>query len=450
MTLLPRFRLNHQSAYQGAVAVFLVSLSLWAGNTLAAAPHAAIAVLAVAEQAPAKPPIVVAPDVTPLIGLLCSALLTLPAILKCATATLASFKDLMATLTVFVATCRGRAVPVDTSRGRTSPPSSADTPPPAVQPSVRDNHEIRIFEILDHIQKNRSAFARQALIGPLAFSPRSQPSVPNRGDRRPPRFPPPHLPSSHPRCLMSSTNPHLGDCFAVLPTLADQSIDLILTDPPYGTTACRWDKLPDLARLWAEWRRVLAPGGAVVCTACQPFTTAIINGNPRWFRYSLVWAKGRTTGFLDANRKPLRAHEDVLVFAPKATAYNPQFTVGTPYTVKHKRRAIETLGDKAVLRRDWTTVNSGRRYPTTILDIPDPSRRGKIHPTQKPVALFEWLLFDLQQPGRRRPRPVHGIGHDGPGLPASRSPVRGDRAGSGFTTPRLAGAWPRLKRSGPR
>lgn len=188
-----------------------------------------------------------------------------------------------------------------------------------------------------------------------------------------------------------------GDCLEVLPTLPDSSVNLIYVDLPYGCTACHWDHPIPLGPLWREYRRLLAPGGAVVLTATMRFAVELINSNPKWFRYDLVWSKVAVTGFLDANRKPLRAHEHILVFAPKMPAYNPQMTPGDPYSITRHADRSEVYGQ----HRRRTTVNAGVRYPTSVLTISNgnSARKKKEHPTQKPDPLNDWIIRTFTSEG---------------------------------------------------
>jgi site-specific DNA-methyltransferase (adenine-specific) len=193
----------------------------------------------------------------------------------------------------------------------------------------------------------------------------------------------------------------LGDCLALMSQLEPGSVDLVLADLPYGTTACRWDSVIPFGPLWAHYRRLLKPDGAVVLTACQPFSTKLINSNPKWFRYELVWDKVSTTGFLDANRRPMRRHELVLVFSPKAPPYRPQFEPGEPYRTTRKGKAIEVLGNKKATLQDRETVNLGRRYPTSIIRFSNSTFAvgRKVHPTQKPLALMDYLVRTFSDAG---------------------------------------------------
>jgi site-specific DNA-methyltransferase (adenine-specific) len=116
----------------------------------------------------------------------------------------------------------------------------------------------------------------------------------------------------------------LGDCLEILPTIPDASVDLILTDLPYGVTRCRWDQIIPLEPLWAQYKRIIKPRGSVVLTATQPFTSMLVMSNRDWFRYEWIWEKTVGTGFLDAKRKPLRCHESVCVFYGNQPTYHPQ------------------------------------------------------------------------------------------------------------------------------
>lgn len=184
-----------------------------------------------------------------------------------------------------------------------------------------------------------------------------------------------------------------GDCLTEMPKLAAGSIDLVLTDPPYGTTQCKWDAVIPFEPMWREVRRVLKKNGAAVFTASQPFTSALVMSNVREFKYPIEWNKVLPRGHLNAKKQPLRVHEDVLVFSAGVCLYNPQKTGG------HKRKVARTKYQKeggvdqvyGSENRD-TTYDSTERYPTSIITISTADQSGKVHPTQKPVALMEYLI----------------------------------------------------------
>lgn len=186
-----------------------------------------------------------------------------------------------------------------------------------------------------------------------------------------------------------------GDCLELMGRIPDGSVDLIAADLPYGTTACKWDTVIPFGPLWSHYRRIIMPrGGVIVLTAAQPFASALVMSNPRWFRYEDIWAKTTPTGFLDANRKPMRRHENILVFSPIGSrTFNPQMTEGPPYKVKN---GPQTQVYGKFERK--TCDNPGLRYPTSIVQAANARIRGG-HPTQKPVALFEYLIRTHSNPG---------------------------------------------------
>lgn len=174
--------------------------------------------------------------------------------------------------------------------------------------------------------------------------------------------------------------------------IPDGSIDLILTDPPYGVTDCAWDVKPDLGFMWREFNRILKENGAAILTATQPFATDVINANRKGFRYDLVWAKSNPVGFLNSRRMPLRQHELVLVFYRRLPTYHPQITPreGAIRRMSHARTGRVSRG---VYRTH--AVSSGPdigRYPTSLLSYAKEGAGPDRHPTQKPVSLFEYLI----------------------------------------------------------
>jgi site-specific DNA-methyltransferase (adenine-specific) len=196
--------------------------------------------------------------------------------------------------------------------------------------------------------------------------------------------------------MTDTINLHLGDCLDLLPSIPDQSIDLILCDLPYGTTRNKWDSVIPLDRLWAEYRRISS--GAIVLFAAQPFTSALVMSNPDWFRYDLVWRKNKASGHLNAKKLPLRAHESVLVFYEELVTYNPQMTGGhRPMNAYYTAHNGSNYGDGKAMAGGGSTD----RYPNSVLDWPvlnndDPERT---HPTQKPVGMCEWLIRTYSNEG---------------------------------------------------
>lgn len=207
-----------------------------------------------------------------------------------------------------------------------------------------------------------------------------------------------------------------GDCFDILPTLDAGSVDAVIMDMPYGTTNLPWDHKIDLARLWELIKYVLKPGGVTAAFSQQPFSTDLINSNRAWFRYELIWRKTAPVGFLDANRRPMRVHENILVFCENyrrsndgkraAMTYNPQMTVGSPYKRRGgTNRAAHYSYSGATKDRE----NTGTRFPVDVLDF---ANRGgpAYHPTQKPVDLMEWLVRTYTREGELVVDPFAGAG----------------------------------------
>lgn len=183
-------------------------------------------------------------------------------------------------------------------------------------------------------------------------------------------------------------NLYQGDCLEEMGKVADHSIDMIFTDLPYGTTHNVWDKRISLEELWKQYKRVLKSGGVVLLFSQQPFTTDLVNSNRKWFRYEWVWQKSRPVGFLNANRMPLRFHENIVVFYEHLPTYNPQKTPGKPYTSKGARYTTNYRPFKPIP----TTNRDGMRYPRDVVTFSSGNNIGKIHPTEKPVDLLEYMI----------------------------------------------------------
>jgi site-specific DNA-methyltransferase (adenine-specific) len=177
-----------------------------------------------------------------------------------------------------------------------------------------------------------------------------------------------------------------GECLEEMAKLPDQSVDAIITDPPYGTTNCSWDVVIPFPEMWEQLKRIIKPRGAIVLFGSQPFTSALIMSNVKMFREEVVWLKSNGGTFLNANRKHLKRHESIVLFADGQNIYNPQMTWGEPYRATSSA-AGETTQDQTVA--GWETINDGSRYPVSY--IYKSSQTGH-HPTQKPVKLMEYLI----------------------------------------------------------
>ena len=185
----------------------------------------------------------------------------------------------------------------------------------------------------------------------------------------------------------------LGECLENMRVLPDNSVDMILCDLPYGTTACKWDTVIPFEPLWAAYRRIAKKNAAIVLTASQPFTSALVMSNPRMFRYEWIWKKPYGSGHLNAKKQPMRNHENILLFSKNPTKYNPQITFGAkPYksTPTINGTISNTYGKQIAAHSE---NKDGSRYPTSIQEFQSvDNRHGKLHPTQKPVALMEYLI----------------------------------------------------------
>lgn len=189
---------------------------------------------------------------------------------------------------------------------------------------------------------------------------------------------------------------HEGDCLEKMKLIPDGSVDMVMCDLPYGTTACKWDSVIPFAPLWEAYKRVCKPNAAIVLTASQPFTSALVMSNPDWFRYCLVWDKKGTTGFQTAKIMPLRRHEDIVIFYKTKPIYNPSMEErGKPRKKGGSKTDNGCYGD---LRSSESFNNT--YYPTSILDVSNASKSGLEHPTQKPVALMEYLIRTYTNEGQ--------------------------------------------------
>jgi site-specific DNA-methyltransferase (adenine-specific) len=181
-----------------------------------------------------------------------------------------------------------------------------------------------------------------------------------------------------------------GDCLEKMKEIADGSVDMVMCDLPYGTTQNKWDSVIPLEPLWREYRRVCKSSAAIVMTAQTMFSAQLMITNKNEHRYNLVWEKSKAGGFLNAKRMPLQAHEDILVFYRLLPTYNPQMEQGKPYT----KKAVSNGDGKnygKFNRKGKIAINVGIRYPRSVLRFSN-DNHGSVHPTQKPVALMEYLI----------------------------------------------------------
>ena len=186
------------------------------------------------------------------------------------------------------------------------------------------------------------------------------------------------------------------DCLEGMKRIPDKSVDMILCDLPYGTTACKWDTIIPFEPLWEQYERVIKDNGAIVLTASQPFTSALIMSNPKMFKYEWIWDKVRGVGFQVAKYRPMMRHESVLVFGKGRVNYYP---IMEERDVVKKSKCY-TASDSSPLKYNDNEVRVyTHKNPTSIQVFSNASQKGKVHPTQKPVALFEYLINTYTREG---------------------------------------------------
>lgn len=189
-----------------------------------------------------------------------------------------------------------------------------------------------------------------------------------------------------------------GDCLQGLASLPDNSVDMVCCDLPYGTTLCKWDTPIDLTALWSHYCRVVKPRGAITLFAQTPFAQVLGCSNLPWLRYEIIWEKVHASGHLTAKRCPMRAHENILVFYRKPPTYNPQKTTGHRRSTGGPRvKTSDNVYGKRTQRA--RSYDSDERYPRSVQVFAHDDKHAAVHPTQKPVALLEWLVKTYTNPG---------------------------------------------------
>jgi len=184
-----------------------------------------------------------------------------------------------------------------------------------------------------------------------------------------------------------------GDCLDKMKDIPDVSIDAIITDPPYGTTACKWDSVIPFESMWEQLKRVIKPNGAIVLFGSQPFTSALIMSNIKMFKYDYSWIKTKSSGFQNAKKMPMRKHEEILVFYEKQPTFNQQNLIELDTPIKSGRARLRNdeqhrLGVAG--KTEHKTTHTG--WQDSLLNFSNPSGKGHLHPTQKPVTLMEYLI----------------------------------------------------------
>ena len=177
-----------------------------------------------------------------------------------------------------------------------------------------------------------------------------------------------------------------GDCLKLMQDIPDKSIDMILCDLPYGTTRNKWDSVIPLNKLWEQYERIIKDNGVIVLFSQMPFTAELVHSNLKLFKYEWIWEKDNGTGFLNAKKMPLKIHENVEIFYKNAPTYNPQMRKGFKAYSQKSGRGSSNYGKQVQV----VTNNDGERYPIDIVEFK--RDKDKLHPTQKPVALLEYLI----------------------------------------------------------
>ena len=189
-----------------------------------------------------------------------------------------------------------------------------------------------------------------------------------------------------------------GDCLELMKQIPDKSVDAVICDPPYETTACEWDHIIPADRMWEQYERIVKPKGNVVLFGAGLFAYKLALSNERKFRYELIWKKSKCGSPFTAKYMPMKKHENILVFGDSASYYEPQMTEGTPY---HRKWTPNKNNNLKYGINGVQTDNKGTRHPTTVLDFPQKWRRqDQVHPTQKPVELCEYLIKTYTREGQ--------------------------------------------------
>ena len=186
-----------------------------------------------------------------------------------------------------------------------------------------------------------------------------------------------------------------GDCLELMPKLVDdKSIDMIFCDLPYGTTKCKWDSVIDLPKLWSEYERVIKDNGVILLFAQTPFDKVLGASNLKLLKYEWIWEKTQATGHLNAKKMPMKAHENILVFYKKLPTYNPQKTNGHK-PINSYTKYIKTQNNTEIygeMKREISGGGETDRYPRSVITFASDKQKSKLHPTQKPLALIEYMI----------------------------------------------------------
>ena len=214
-----------------------------------------------------------------------------------------------------------------------------------------------------------------------------------------------YIPSSKYR-IKEDINLWQGDCLELMNHIPDKSVDMILADLPYGTTACSWDTIIPFKPLWSHYKRIIKDNGVIVLFGSEPFSTKLRMSNLDWYKYDWIWEKPQGVDPFMSTIRPLNNIENIIIFAPSRTIYNPQLEQGKPYNIVRdkKPRLMETNN---TVMRETATVNTGYRYPKRVLKF---KQEKGLHPTQKPVELGEYLIKTYTDEGMTVMDNTMGVG----------------------------------------
>jgi len=193
---------------------------------------------------------------------------------------------------------------------------------------------------------------------------------------------------------MSKIDLRLGNCLEVMKSIPNGSVDAIICDLPYGTTNCKWDSIIDLPKLWVQYNRIIKPNGAIILTAQTPFDKVLGCSNLSMLKYEWIWEKTQATGHLNAKKMPMKAHENILVFYKKLPTYNPQKTKGHK-PINSYTKYVETQNNTEIygkMKQEMSGGGETDRYPRSVITFSSDKQKSKLHSTQKPIALMEYLV----------------------------------------------------------
>lgn len=194
---------------------------------------------------------------------------------------------------------------------------------------------------------------------------------------------------------LEKNNIYQGDCLELMNGIPDKSVDMVLCDLPYGTTRNKWDIIISFQELWNQYERIIKDNGAIILTSAEPFTSQLVMSNPKMFKYDLIWRKTHPKGHLNARRMPMRGHENILVFYKKPPIYSPIMRKGKFRYKGNKGFDDERCYGKSKPYDNWNDLY----YPTSVVEVSNANQNNKIHPTEKPVKLFEWLIKTYSSEG---------------------------------------------------